>query len=364
MSKEGPADKHARPCPGRNRSHLVPPTSLRGSEEDKLQGGGDGVTGSGEHVKALVRNHASGDDDAFYSAALQVAAQAARQGHHRLADDLRKTIEASRTNRSTRVVSIAQPRGGLAELVIASHPVIGLKQLVLSEELSAQVQRILVEQRQRRQLLDHGFDPVHRILLEGPPGTGKTMTAAVLAHELSLPLLTIRPDALMCKFMGETAVKLKTVFDAVADHRGVYLFDELDALGGDRSNSDVGEARRILNSFLMFLEANSSESLVVAATNHRAILDKALFRRFDMVLDYALPDARQATAVLKGRLGSLAKGIRWAGLEHYMQGLSHAELVRAAEAAAKTVILNQGTRVTAEDLHDALHQAHRWMNEG
>lgn len=305
-------------------------------------------------MKALVRSHARGDDEAFYSVALQVAAQAARQGHRRLADDLKKIIDASRMDGSARVVSIAQPRGDLAELVIASHPTVGLKDLVLSEDLAARVRQILIEQRQRRQLLDHGFEPVHRILLEGPPGTGKTMTAAVLAHELSLPLLSIRLDALMSKFMGETAVKLKTVFDAVATQRGVYLFDELDALGGDRSSSDVGEARRILNSFLIFLEASSSESLIVAATNHRAILDKALFRRFDMVLDYSLPDHQQAVAVMKARLGSLAKGIRWATLAEHMAGLSHAELVRAAEAAAKSVILNGGLRVGVEDLRNAL----------
>lgn len=312
------------------------------------------MAGSGEHVKALVRSHARGDDEAFYSVALQVAAQAARRGHRRLADDLKKTIEASRTDRGAQVVSIAQPRGDLAELVIASHPTVGLKDLVLSEELAARVRQILIEQRQRRQLFDHGFDPVHRILLEGPPGTGKTMTAAVLAHELSLPLLSIRLDTLMSKFMGETATKLKTVFDAVATQRGVYLFDELDALGGDRSSSDVGEARRILNSFLIFLEASSSESLIVAATNHRSILDKALFRRFDMVLDYSLPDHQQASSVMKARLGSLSKGIRWTALAEHMEGLSHAELVRAAEAAAKSVILNEGFRVGVEDLRSAL----------
>ncbi len=114
------------------------------------------------------------------------------------------------------------------------------------------------------------------------------MTAALLAHELSVPLLTIRLDSLMSKFMGETASKLRTVFDAVAEQRAVYLFDEFDALGGDRSGNDVGEARRILNSFLVFLEQAGPDSIVVAATNHRSILDRALFRRFDVVITYQL----------------------------------------------------------------------------
>ena len=258
----------------------------------------------GEHFKALVRSHGTGDDEAFYSVALQVAAQAARQGHHRLAADLKAAVENSRAERPSRVTSIAQPRGDLSELVLASHPTVSLKELVLPDDLKAQVHRILTEQRQRKNLLDHGFEPAHRLLFEGPPGTGKTMTAAVLAHELSLPLLTIRLDSLMSKFMGETASKLRVIFESAETQRGVYLFDEFDALGGDRAGNDVGEARRILNSFLIFLENSSSESLIIAATNHRSILDKALFRRFDMVLDYALPDAKQAAAVMRGRLGS------------------------------------------------------------
>lgn len=312
------------------------------------------MAGSGEHVKALVRSHASGDDAAFYSVALQVAAQAARQGHHRLAADLKSAIDSSRAQRTTKVTSITQPRGELSDLVIAAHPTVGLKDLVVSEALGKQVLRVLSEQRQRKNLLDHGFEPAHRLLFEGPPGTGKTMTAAVLAHELSLPLLTIRLDSLMSKFMGETASKLRMIFDAVEAQRAVYLFDEFDALGGDRAGNDVGEARRILNSFLVFLENSSSESFVIAATNHRAILDKALFRRFDMVLDYALPDATQAAVVMKSRLGSLARGMRWTSLAEDMKGLSHADLVRAAESAAKTVLLTGGAHVTPDDIRDAL----------
>lgn len=312
------------------------------------------MAGSGEHVKALVQSHASGDDEAFYSVALQVAAQAARQGHHRLASDLKAAVESSRAERPRKVTSIAQPRGDLSDLLIASHPAVSLKNLVLPEGLGAQVQRIMTEQLQRKNLLDHGFDPAHRLLFEGPPGTGKTMTAAVLAHELSLPLLTIRLDSLMSKFMGETASKLRLIFDSAEAQRGVYLFDEFDALGGDRAGNDVGEARRILNSFLVFLENSPSESLIIAATNHRSILDKALFRRFDMVLDYALPDAKQAAAVMRGRLGSLAKGVRWPALADDMTGLSHADLVRAAESAAKSVILAGSIKVTVDDVRLAL----------
>jgi len=231
---------------------------------------------------------------------------------------------------------------------------VGLRDLVVPGELSAQIGRVLAEQRQRKQLLDQGFEPVHRLMFQGPPGTGKTMTAAVLAHELSLPLLTVRLDGLMSKFMGETAGKLRVIFEAAEQQRGVFLFDEFDALGGDRAGNDVGEARRILNSFLMLIENSSSSSLIIAATNHRSILDPALFRRFDMVLDYALPDPKQGGAVIRGRLGSLARGFRWQSLTSEMKGLSHADLVRAAEAAAKGVILIGGTTIGLDDLRLAL----------
>lgn len=217
------------------------------------------MAGSGEHFKALVRSHGSGDDEAFYSVALQVAAKAARQGHHHLAADLKAAVDHSRVERPKKVTSIAQPRGDLSELVIASHPAVGLKDLVLPDELAAQVRRVLSEQRQRKQLLDHGFEPAHRLLFEGPPGTGKTMTAAVLAHELSLPLLTIRLDSLLSKFMGETASKLRVIFDAVGAQRGVYLFDEFDALGGDRHVHDQRRVDRYA--------ANRARS--VGAAHHR-----------------------------------------------------------------------------------------------
>lgn len=318
------------------------------------------MAASADHIKALVKSHSSRDDDAFYSVVLQVAAKAARRGHHRFAAEMKLLVDSGRQELARSVVTpIAQPRGELGGLVVASFPKMSMRDLAVNPELRAQLEEVIGEQRQRHTLMEKGFPPAHRILLEGPPGTGKTMTAAVLAHELDLPLLTIRLDELLSKYLGETASKLRVLFDSAASQRAVYLFDEFDALGGDRAGNDVGEARRILNSFLLFFESAGPESIVVAATNHKSILDRALFRRFDFVLNYRLPSSEEAVAVLKGRLGPLGIGVNWEPIQLGSHGMSHAELVKAAETAAKRSLLSGEERVTTATLVEALQERQR-----
>lgn len=315
------------------------------------------MAATADHIKALVKSHSSGDDQEFYAVALQVAAKAARQGHHRLAGELKDLVDVARRQSSATVITpIAQPRGEVADLVSASFPEVGLRDLVVADEVRAQLDQVLAEQRQRHSLMEQGYHPVHRLLLEGPPGTGKTMTAAVIAHELDLPLMTIRLDSVLSKYLGETGSKLRLLFDALASQRAVYLFDEFDALGGDRAGNDVGEARRILNSFLVFLEQASPESVVIAATNHRAILDRALFRRFDVVISYRQPTPDEAVNVLKARLGPIGKGIRWTSVREATDGMSHAELVKAAETAAKRTLLAGDDRVATTTLFETLSE--------
>ena len=142
-----------------------------------------------------------------------------------------------------------------------------------------------------------------KLLLTGPPGTGKTMTESVLAGELGLPLFEVRLDGLITKYMGETAAKPRQVFDATSRSRGVYFFDEFDAIGSQRGMAnDVGESRRELNRFVQMIEQDRSHSLVVAATNHAAILDSAPLRRFDDVLHHELPDKTHVEKLLMVRL--------------------------------------------------------------
>ena len=230
--------------------------------------------------------------------------------------------------------------------------------MVLNDELRGELTRVVTEHRQRGRLRSHGLEPRHRLLLVGPPGCGKTMTASALAGECHMPLMLVQLHSLITKFMGETAAKLHLIFEAMEKTPGVYFFDEFDAIGSvRRADNDVGEIRRVLNSFLQFLEHHTSESLVIAATNLMPILDPALFRRFDATLRYALPQDREVRPLVKNRLATFnVNRLGWTRVVESARGLSHADIVRAAESAARTTVLAHRKPILTEDLVSALQE--------
>lgn len=219
----------------------------------------------------MIRSHAAGDDARFLAVASHIADDAAKAGHHRMAGEIKALVESVRSEAKDRrtasaPVPIFEPRGELSGLVRASYPETRLGDAVLAASLEKRLRSIVREQREREVLAERGLSPRRKLLLSGPPGTGKTLTAAALAGELGLPLFTVLLDGVITKYMGETAAKLRMVFDAVKTVRGVYFFDEVDALATHRgADNDVGEARRMLNSFLQFLEEDGSSGLIIPA---------------------------------------------------------------------------------------------------
>lgn len=320
---------------------------------------------SADQLKALLKSHLDGDDQRFYSVAMQVAAHEAKVGHGKLADELRKLVDQGKVKRgpepvADKAVPISRPRGELANLLSVSYPKARLADMVLNADLSQQLERIIREQRHATEILSHGLQPRRKLLLMGPPGTGKTMTASVLAGELGLPLFQVRLDGLMTKFMGETAAKLRQIFESTQHARGVYFFDEFDAIGSHRGlSNDVGEVRRILNSFLQMIEQDDSHSLIVGATNHPEILDNALYRRFDDLMHYELPDESHIAKVLKSRLGRMTvKGVSWKRLSKNATGLSYAELTRAADEVLKSALIERTECINEGDIRLALNERH------
>jgi AAA+ superfamily predicted ATPase len=303
-----------------------------------------------QQILGLVRSYAKGDEERFVALTIQLASSEERKGHTKVAEELRHLAEEARGRglpavsapASHRPVPIVAPRGELAGLMSATYPQTRLTHMVLDQSTGGQLHRIIEEHRQRWKLEEHGLHPRSKILLVGPPGSGKTMTASAMAGELGLPLFTVLLHGVITKFMGETAAKLRLIFDAIKQTRGVYLFDELDAIGAQRgTDNDVGEARRMLNSFLQFLEEDHSESVILATTNHPELLDKALFRRFHLILEYTLPDHALLVETIRSRLAMFSlSGIDWSVVAAAGAGLSNAEIIRAAEDAARNAVLD------------------------
>lgn len=320
-----------------------------------------------EQLKALVKSHIERNDLHFYAVAMQVAAREAKLGHGKLAEELRDMIDAAksrtRPNDSVgKLVPLARPLGELANLLTVSYPRNRLSDMVLDVEMAEQLGRIMKEQKHHVRIREHGLSPRRKLLLVGPPGTGKTMTASVLAGELGIPLFSVRLDALITKFMGETAAKLRQIFDAINDVRGVYFFDEFDAIGSQRGlANDVGEIRRVLNSFLQMIEHDRSHSLIVAATNHVEILDYALFRRFDDVIEYRLPTAPEARKLIQLRLGKFTpKPFPLNAITAEAEGLSYAEIKRAVDESIKEAVMHDEERVKAAVLTRALAERRKF----
>lgn len=314
---------------------------------------------SSEQLKALVQSHLAKDDDRFMSIALQVAAHEARSGHGKLAQELRDIVEIAKKKASINknsTISIAKGIHDTSGLLVASQPRYKLVDLIAKDNLKKRLERLIREQRFMTKLKTHGLSPRRKVLLVGPPGTGKTFTASILAGELDYPLFQVRLDALITKFMGESSAKLRQVFDAINDVRGVYFFDEFDALGSQRnSDNDVGEARRILNSFLQMIEQDDSNSLIVCATNHIEILDNALFRRFDDVIRYELPEDEEIIVLFKNKLESFVpKNFPWKKLPDCSKGLSSAEITRAAEEAIKEMLIHGQEKITLNSVEEAI----------
>jgi SpoVK/Ycf46/Vps4 family AAA+-type ATPase len=302
-----------------------------------------------EQIKSLIRSHLSDDRERFYTLALQVAAHEAQQGHGALAHDIREIVDKERKARGGNAL-LKFPQD-LAGMVLSEPSDTPLTALVVPDTFRERIRRIVHEHRQQAKLKQHGLSNRRKILLSGPPGTGKTLTARVLAHELRLPLHTIQVDKLVTKFMGETSAKLRQIFDLIRDEPGVYLFDEFDAIGGDRSlDNDVGEMRRVLNALLQFIEQDSSDSLIIGATNNPSLLDRALFRRFDDVLHYDLPDEASRRRLIENVLGAFKGRLGWKAVLDGSAGLSHAEIDHACRDAIKDAILSDKPKVETRNL--------------
>ena len=308
---------------------------------------------NGKLLRQLLRSGSDGDVAAFRGVAKDLIAEERQKHHHLLANDLEAILSGRAQSTASPVLrsltdAIPVDRERNIPLCEVREPVHCIEDVVLSPTNMSLVRDILREHNRDEALRAHGLQACNRVLLCGPPGCGKTLTAEVIARELGRPLAIVRTDSVVSCFLGETAANLRKVFAFAAASPSVMLFDEFDALGKEREDAtEHGELRRVVNAVLQMLDAYQGLSPIIAATNHESMLDTAIWRRFEEILYLKLPTRAQVCQLLKVKLRGVRKGFDARALVEsgLFDGCSHADVERVIRRALKDLIMN------GENLH-------------
>lgn len=328
-----------------------------------------------EILRRVVRAIAIGSQPDLERLATTIVDAERRTGHTRLADELQAILKQQRITRvsppaapsPTREVAAAfrelptSRRHG--ELLTTLHETKTLEHhMVLPEATEARFARIESEFAARDRLAKFGLRPRKTILLYGPPGCGKSLGAKRLAWNTGLPLLKVRFDVLISSYFGESATNLRSIFTAAKEKPCVLLLDECDFIARSRTNSkDIGEASRIVNALLQQMEEYDAPGLLVATTNIQSSLDSALFRRFDDVFSVPPPGPQEIEQLLKLTLSGvrLEAAMPWSEYAHLLSGASAANVVKAAQDAAKAAVLSGRESVTQTHIKQSIAELQR-----
>ncbi|WP_424983823.1 AAA family ATPase [Maritalea sp. S77] len=305
---------------------------------------------------SLVKASVSGDKKAIRTAVESIIADEKNKQHRILADRLERALNTSGT--STRSLNLAAHDPGIKgrEFLAELTPKHQLNDMVLADHTRETVNQLIEEQQRASLLRSHGLNPRHRIMLVGPPGNGKTSLAEAIAEALAVPFFVIRYEALIGSYLGETANRMKRVFDYVRTTPCVVFFDEFDAVGKERGDThETGEIKRVVSSLLMHVDELPSYAVIIAASNHAELLDRAVWRRFQLRLTLPAPTEKELIAYFERsfqqfdrKLGispaTLAKRlgeISYAEAEEFILDVRRREVLSLREKSLKAIFADQ-----------------------
>lgn len=281
----------------------------------------------GDLLINLVRASVAGDKNGVRSAVETIIAEEKHKQHTVLADRLTRAMQAN-GNGMNKHPSVSENVHKGREFIAEITPRRELSDMVLSETCRTAVDQLIEEQQRSSLLRAHSLDPRHRLLLVGPPGNGKTSLAEAIAESLAVPFFVVRYEAMIGSYLGETASRLKRVFDYVRTTPCVLFFDEFDAVGKERGDiHETGEIKRVVTSLLMHVDELPSYAVVIAATNHSELLDRAVWRRFQLRLGLPAPGEKELTKYFDRFLASFDKrpGATAPSIARRLGAISYAE---------------------------------------
>lgn len=323
---------------------------------------------SGKLLRQLIKSGTQGDLTGFRAASEAVIREERDKNHHLLANDLERVLYGSHSlspmaGRNQHGLAAAPVNKDTGLPLLEERPVVREeKDIILSDMAQSALAEILLEHNRQDVLRSYGLLPAQKLLFCGPPGCGKTLAAEVIANALSLPLILVRLDSVISSLLGETAANLRKVFDYISAQPVVALFDEFDALTKDRGDSaDHGELKRSVNAVLQMMDGYRGESILIATTNYESLLDKAIWRRFDEVVHFELPDQSQIKQLLALKLSGVRRNVDIEDnqVATKFKGMSHADMERVLRRAVKDMILSGREFLEKSHLDAALAREYR-----
>lgn len=294
---------------------------------------------------SIVRAGATGDRAALRSSVEAAVAEERGKNHHILADRLQKALSSVTVTPPT--VSSALTNQSGKDTILETVPRRRLDDLILPLPVSEQIKQLVEEQHRADLLRSHGVQPRHRVLLSGPPGNGKTSVAEAVAEQLAIQFFTVRYDALVGSYLGETNTRLAKLFDYARTVPCVLFFDEFDSIGKERGdNHETGEIKRVVSFLLMQIDQLPSYVVTIAATNHAELLDRAVWRRFQLRLALPQPSRDALGAYLQHQFDAWPEqsGIKAEALASKLGQISFAEALEFCQTVRRQHILSLGER--------------------
>lgn len=303
----------------------------------------------------IVRAGAQGDKSTLRTSVEALAAEERAKNHNILADRLQRALQTISVASSTEAKGIGAQPG--RDIVLETEPRRQLSQLILPLPVVRQAEQLVEEQQRADLLRSHGLQPRHRVLLSGPPGNGKTSIAEGIAEALGVPLFTVRYDVLIGSFLGETNTRLRRLFDYVKTVPCVLFFDEFDSIGKERGdNHETGEIKRVVSFLLMQIDQLPSYVVTVAATNHAELLDRAVWRRFQVRLNVPAPSWRELSLLVERQiqLWNEPVGLKADTIAKRLGKTSFAEALEFCQTVRRQHILSIGRRTLKDILREEL----------